>query len=517
MNIYFSAILLVFLATCTAKEKPDSNNGPIKYSYELNLNDFENDQLKVNLQVQAMDQDSATFCFPKIVPGIYGTMDFGQYISSFTAMDADKETLEVKKVGTNCWKIYDAKRIAKIEYHVDDVWEVFDFNMKEGFYRSAASTFQEKTFVINTNCLFGYFRGHDNDSIQIVIHKPNELYAATSLNKSNSIPDQDEFLMKDYHQLVDNPILYSVPDTITIKLPKIDVQVACYSTSGQSISGEIARFIEPLLVNQTNYLGGSLPVDKYTFLIYHNLNPDPSPYLADGLEHSHSTLILMYMPLKLDAIKKNVYGIASHEFFHTLLPLALHSQEIAHYDFNQPKFSRHLWLYEGTTEYFTIHMPVKSGIQDLNSFLHVLEGIIKEMRRYDNELPMTELSLHPIEMQDQFYNVYLRGTMINLCLDIYLRDLSHGDYGVQDLVADLIEKYGKDKPFDDTELFEEIVKTTGFPEVRDFISAYIEGSKELPLKEMLEKAGLRLEDGKISQVEDITPEQLNLRKSWINQ
>ena len=36
----------------------------------------------------------------------------------------------------------------------------------------------------------------------------------------------------------------------------------------------------PLLESQAQYLGGELPVDKYTFLLYHNLNTEEDGYMG---------------------------------------------------------------------------------------------------------------------------------------------------------------------------------------------------------------------------------------------
>ncbi len=483
----------------------------------MNLNDFENDKISVRLSFNGFDNETATFCFPKIVPGIYGAMDFGQYISSITVKDRKGKSLETKKIDKNCWEIKNANLMSTIEYEVDDSWEEFDLNLERGFYRSAASAFKEDVFVINPNCVFGYFRGLDDIPVELVVNKPEKFYGATSLEKVISNPKQDKYEVSNYQSLVDNPILYAEPDTTMIELPNIDIEVACYSTTDQAISNEIAKYIKPLLVNQTEYLGGKLPVDKYTFILYHNLSPDEYAYMGDGLEHSHSTLILFCMPMDMEIIKANVYGIASHEFFHTLMPLGIHSHEIADYDFNNPKFSRHLWLYEGMTEYFTIHMPIKNGLQSISEFTEVIEKKISDMNAFDNTLSFTELSLNPMDMQDQYYNVYLKGALINLCLDIQLRELSTGKYGVQNLVMDLIDRYGVDKSFDDEKLFDEIIAMTGFPELKDFFDKYVVGAEPLPLNEVLQKVGLQLEGEDVIESDKLSKEQQTLRKYWINQ
>ena len=91
--------------------------------------------------------------------------------------------------------------------------------------------------------------------------------------------------------------------------------------------------------------------------------------------------------------------------------------------------------------------------------------------------------------------------------------------GLQNLIADLLKKYGKDRPFKDDYLFEEIYKVSGFPELKLFVEKYISGITPLPLQETLYKVGFKYEEetGKITEVEVLTDEQKLLRKFWINQ
>lgn len=505
LYIFFFALNAILCQTIHAQ---------MVYHYETSLKDLSNDKLAVHLKISGFSEDTLTYCFPKIIPGIYGAMNFGQYVSSFEVFDKKGKKLKTEQKDMNSWKIYNAATIARVSYLVDDAWEAFDDKMTDGFYRSAASSFSDSSFVITPNSLFGYFRGHMDHPIEISIRKGTNLYPATSLKKTLKL-NQDLFSAKNYHQLVDNPIIYALPDTTMIHLPGISVEVACYSTSGKKISKDIAEYIRPLLLAQSKYLNDKLPVDHYTFLIYHSLAPNRNHLIGDGLEHSNSTLILLYMPLDIETIRQNIYGIASHEFFHTLMPLGLHSEEIENYDYNEPKFSKHLWLYEGMTEYFTMHMPVKTGLTGEKEFFKTVEEKIKYMNRFKPDLAMTDLSLHPMEKQDQYYNVYLKGALINLCLDIKLRELSGGEYGAKDLVLDLMAHY-RGKPFEDNKLFSEIAIVSGFPELKEFTTKYIEGTEALPLEELLLKVGLKLENGKISEIPNPTSEQQKLRKDWLH-
>jgi predicted metalloprotease with PDZ domain len=182
--------------------------------------------------------------------------------------------------------------------------------------------------------------------------------------------------------------------------------------------------------------------------------------------------------------------MAAHEFFHIITPLTIHSEEIHNFDFNDPKMSQHLWLYEGVTEYFASNMQVKYGLITPDDYLDVLREKILTAGNFKDTVPFIEISkLALTEHKDQYYNVYQKGALIGMCLDIKLRQLSKGEYGMQDLVKDLSKKYGKTKPFKDEKLFEEITAMT-YPEIGEFLKTYVAGSESLPLNEIFQLVGV---------------------------
>jgi predicted metalloprotease with PDZ domain len=58
------------------------------------------------------------------------------------------------------------------------------------------------------------------------------------------------------------------------------------------------------------------------------------------------------------------------------------------------------------------------------------------------------------------------------------------------MLRDLSKYYGKDKSFNDAELFDKITEITKFPEIRQFFAKYIEGKEPLPVAETLKSVGI---------------------------
>ncbi|VAW28582.1 peptidase M61 domain protein, partial [hydrothermal vent metagenome] len=283
------------------------------------------------------------------------------------------------------------------------------------------------------------------------------------------------------------PILYCEADTTLIDVAGTEVLVSVYSPNKLVTAKEIAASIKEVLMAQRDYLGGSLPVDKYAFLFYFTDEPVTS---YGALEHSYSSFY--YMPeMPISEMGQQLRDFAAHEFFHIVTPLNIHSEEIGHFDFNNPKMSRHLWLYEGMTEYFAGNAQVKGGLISTQEYLGMLQEKLQISSQFLDTVAFTDISLGALEQyEDQYYNVYQKGALIGMCLDITLRELSDGSYGVQNMMADLSKMYGMDKSFKDEELFDVITELT-YPEVGDFLNTYVGGNTPLPYADYFIKVGVQ--------------------------
>lgn len=462
------------------------------YRYHLDLNRCSNDQLKVELELSNVQQDTLVFSMPRMVPGTYEVYDFGRFLSNFTALDSAGNELSVVKKGKSSWVIPGAKRCEKISYLVDDTW---DSELKEKFvFEPAGSNFEAgKNFVLNTHCMFGYFEGYTQLPYRVTIDHPDHFYGATSLIAVHSDSLSDVFETANYMQLQDAPIMYCVPDTTVLNVGKTQVLISVYSPNKVASSKFIADKISEILFAQRSYLGGELPIKKYAYLIYLTDHAGGSGS-SGALEHSYSSMY--FLPeMEQDQLAQTIRDVSAHEFFHIVTPLSIHSEEIGNFNYSEPKMSEHLWLYEGTTEYAAGLVQVKYGSMTGAEYLKVLEKKMKAMHYYNDSLPFTVMSKQCLETyRAEYGNVYQKGALIGLCLDIRLRYLSDGKYGLQELMKDLSKTYGTNHSFKDEELFDKIAELT-YQEIRTFFKRYVEGSESLPLKETLALVGIDMGSG----------------------
>ena len=161
--------------------------------------------------------------------------------------------------------------------------------------------------------------------------------------------------------------------------------------------------------------------------------------------------------------------------------------------------SEHLWLYEGLTEYAAGHVLLKEGLINFDTYLQMMRGkLIYSKRAFNDTLPFTVMSKGCLgEYQNQFSNVYLKGALIGLCLDVKLRKYSEGEYGTQKMMRDLSNIYGKNQAFKDEELFNRI-EMISYPEIEDFFEKYVAGSDPLPFNEIFNYIGVNYYDSLVT-------------------
>ena len=482
--------LFLFTGLAMAQEK--------KYQYEVDLTQVQNDQLQVSLNVPEIKQKEIAFHLPAIIPGTYRLSNFGEFVSNLKAYDKKGRLLPVEQVDTNSWKINKAHKLERLSYMVEDIFDT----QKENniYYMSGTNIAAGENFVLNPFGFFGYFDDMREIPFEVTITKPAGFYGSTGLIPESTSATKDVFLTQDYDRLADSPLMYNKPDTTVIQVGNAEVLISVYSPNGLVQSEFLAKKFEKLLQATKDYLGGELPVDKYAFLLYFESPMTARTDRAGALEHSYSSFY--YLPeYPQEKMAPLLVDIAAHEFFHIVTPLTIHSEEIADFNFNEADLSKHLWLYEGVTEYASDHIQVRQNLIPAPEFLNRLaEKINNSKSNYIDTLAFTELSEYAAgRYSSQYGNVYEKGALIAALLDIKLLELSNGSFDLQDLLAKLSERYGKNSPFDDDRLFE-VIGELSYPGIEEYLERYVGGNESLPYDELFAKVGVEFVEEPAKQV-----------------
>ncbi|MBK7160768.1 MAG: peptidase M61 [Ignavibacteria bacterium] len=487
MKLVISALTLILLSFNISSSQILQND---TYQYFVDLNKADNDQLEIELITPVISTATTEFKLPAMVPGTYKVYNFGRFISGLKAFDNSGNELKTEKKDVDTWEISNADKLYRLKYFVDDSFD--DTSDNKVFEPAGTSIEKDTVFIFNNHGFFGYFKENLKNEYVLNFTKPEGFYGSSSLVNTLRSNNLEVFTAPDYQFVVDNPIMFCLPDTTTINFDETSVMISVYSPGKGISSADLSAKLKVLLTAIRNFLGGKLSADRYTFLFYFTNKEGSGSFGA--LEHNYSSLYFMPDVPKESApyMINQLQSTSAHEFYHTVTPLNLHSEEIGNFDFNDPKMSKHLWLYEGVTEYFADYIQLREGLVDLKEYGKNIERKISGSMMFNDSLPFTEMSLGALgKYEEQYFNVYQKGALIGLSLDILIREESNGIMGLQDVINIMLQKYGKDKSFKDEDLFDEIVALTS-PKIGEFFQKYVAGDQRIPYSEIFSKVGIKV-------------------------
>ncbi len=495
INLLFAISIFNVIASCKSAESAlDFTLSPIIVTIDLvNVVD---DKVRVEIQVNDLNADTISYFIPKIVPGTYQNNNYGKYIEDFKTFDEYGSPLSNQKIGDNQWKINDARQLHKISYLVNDTFD--SESTHDIFSPTGTNILKDKNFILNLYAFVGYFDHLKETKYNLLIKHPISLEASTSIEEkmreettNNSTYDIDHFSFKRYADMADSPIMYSIPDRVTFTVNGIEVLLSVYSPSKIHTASRIMPQMERMIRAQRNFLGDINSTKKYSVLLYLSSTKKNDAKGFGALEHNTSTVVVLPESISTKKLNESLTDVVSHEFFHIVTPLTIHSEEIHDFDFNNPKMSEHLWLYEGTTEYFSILFQITQGLITKEEFLDRLLEKIEVSKNFDDSMSFATMSKNILmePYRKNYRNVYEKGALISMCLDIIMREESEGAYGVLDLIKNLSNKYGANTPFKDKELIEAI-KEESCPVVSEFLKNHVINSQPIDYNFYLKKVGV---------------------------
>lgn len=470
----------------------------IPIAVQIDLTAVANDQLTVSVDPGAFPEGPIRFAIPKTVPGTYSEDNYGRYVESLTAYGYQGETLEAVREDDNTWLFSNGAALDRISYVVNDSYDSEDGGEAAPFSPAGTNILEGQHFMLNLHGFVGYFGTLKEIPYVLNITAPADLKPVTTLPVVRTETGNYQFNAGRYFDVIDNPMQWAKSDPVSFNVGDIEVILSVYSPNGVYTASDLKPSMEKMMQAQKNFLGDIDGTKQYAILLYlSTLEGDAMGFGA--LEHHTSTVVVLPEQMPKDQLEQTMVDVVSHEFFHIVTPLNIHSEEVQYFDYNDPKMSRHLWMYEGTTEYFANIFQIREGLIDNEEFYDRIVGKIQNSMRYNDSLSFTEMSANVLdpEFEDEYANVYEKGALINMVLDIRLRQLSGGSYGVLDLMKELAAKYDVDTPFKDEALFDEIVAMT-YPEIRSFFEQYVIGDTPIPYATVLEEVGLNMGEQEVA-------------------
>lgn len=499
--LLFTGLLLTSCGTTKETSNDLAVNNPIESS--IDLIKVKDDKVPVSIDPGRFTNDTIIFRLPRVVQGTYAISDFGSFIDEFKAFDYQGQELQTKKLNTNSWAIYDAKQLDRVSYWVNDTFDI-EGTEKSTPFSPSGTNIEPDNYVLNLHGFIGYFDALKTNSYVIDITAPAGFDRTSALEKVEEVMSEDgksvrtRYKATRYFDVTDNPMMYGDLDVEEFLVGEIKIVLSVYSPNGEHSAGSLKETIYKMMEAQKTYLGDINSTKRYDIYVYLAGKNEGAPTGSGALEHHTSTVVVMPESMPPKSLETFMIDIVSHEFFHILSPLTVHSEDVHYFDYDQPTFSKHLWMYEGLTEYFATHFQINQGLVTLEEFLSKIMKKIAAASSMNDEMSFTEMSENVLEQPyaKNYINVYQKGALIGMCLDIIIREESGGERGILSVMKALSQKYGIDKPFEDDQIIEEIVSMT-YPSVGAFFENHVVGGVPIDYSFYFSKVGLRISESLI--------------------
>ncbi|WP_452226965.1 M61 family metallopeptidase [Lacinutrix cladophorae] len=499
--------LSTLLVACgTSKTTSDALATSTAIETALDLTKVTNDKVPVTINPGRFTVETVTYRLPRVVQGTYSVSDFGKYVDDFKAFDYKGNEIPTTKLDDNSWTITNATTLDKISYNVNDT---FDTESSGGIggdnpFSPAGTNIEPTNYVLNLHGFIGYFDSLKNAQYKLDVTAPVSFKRSSAIQEVGATTSKDgastttSYFAPRYFDITDNPMFYGNLDVEEFQVGDIKVVLSVYSPNKVHTAASLKETMYKMMQAQKEYLGDVNSTPRYDIFLYLSEGKEDSPKGFGALEHHTSTVVVMPESSPADGLAKSMTDVVAHEFFHIVTPLSVHSDDVHYFDYDQPTFSKHLWMYEGVTEYFAQHFQVYEGLMTEDEFYTTMLGKIKTAANMNDTMSFTKMSENVLEepYAPQYYNVYMKGALIGMCIDILMREESNGNRSMLTLMKELSAKYGKNKPFNDDTIIDEITAMT-YPSIGTFLKTHVEGTTPIDYNMFFEKAGLAFEESKV--------------------
>ena len=191
-------------------------------------------------------------------------------------------------------------------------------------------------------------------------------------------------------------------------------------------------------------------------------------------------------------------GLISHEYFHTWNVKRLRPAEFTRYDYQQENYTRLLWFFEGFTSYYDDLLLRRAGLIDDAAYLKLLTKTVNQVQQAPGRHVQSGAQAsfdawvryyRPDEnTPNSTISYYTKGALVALCLDLTLR--REGRATLDDVMRAVWQRC-RGGPMTEAD-FADTLADIGGRRFDAEIAAWVHGTDELPLRELLQAQGVQV-------------------------
>jgi predicted metalloprotease with PDZ domain len=465
--------------------------------YDVHLCDLAGHQLEVELFLENPGEGELLLRLPTWIPGSYLIREFSRHIQWVRATTADGHPLSVRRVDKATWGLHTDGGPVRVR------WAVYAWDLSV----RAAHVDQQHAYWNGTS-LFLAVVGREGEPHAVRI-LPCTDPAAANWKVATTLPQIEgeswgygTFLAQDYDELIDHPV--EIADFVRVDFEACGVPHHVVLTGRFELDAErLVADLRPICETHIRFFGLPAPMNRYLFQVM---------VVGEGfggLEHRASTSLLVArsgLPsLGMKGMPdgyRNFLGLCSHEYFHTWNVKRIKPAGFLPYDLRREAHTELLWAFEGITSYYDDLGLVRSGVIDTNSYLELLArtltGVLRTPGRQVQSVvdasfdAWTRYYRQDEQSPNALVSYYTKGSLVGLCVDLALRSRTAGATSLDTLMRRLWAEYGQPAVGVPEDRIEAMICEIGGPDMAPLLDAWLRGTGELPVGELLATHGLEL-------------------------
>jgi len=451
-------------------------SAPVRYTVTL----FNLDQHLLHIHLEIPPGQAEHDLQLPVWNALYQVRDFAQYVNWVRARTPGGRTLDLRQLDKSRWHISGAQEGAFVDYEI--------YADAPGPFGAQVNSHQA---FLNLAEILMYPVDDRSRKDVISFEIPSGWRIATPL-------PGPAFEAENYDRLVDSPV--EIGDFKEADFDEsgghfrvvVDADPADYDM--QNIVGQLHKMVAAA----TTWMNDR-PFDSYMFLYHFPRGP-----AGGGMEHAYSTAIDINAGMMRQS-PESLAGVTAHEFFHLWNVKRIRPKTLEPIDYTKENYTRALWFSEGVTSTAEGIIELRAGMLDEKHYLEQLGDQITQLERRPAHLTQSveESSLDAWLEGDAYYgrpersiSYYDKGELLGIMLDLAVREASHGQASLREVLQWMNNNYAKKgRYFDDSSGVREAAETVGHADLSAFFAKYVAGTEEIPWDDFLRSVGLHVESG----------------------
>ena len=485
MNFARALVLLLALGPCSTLDIPllaalaPEADAPPGVTYTISLANPE--QHLAHVQIILPAGHPARELQMPVWNALYQVRDFSQYVNWIRAKNRAGQPLVLRELDKSRWQIEGAADGAVVEYDI-----YLDSPGPFGAQINSHHAFLNLAQVLMYPV--------DARSSQLTLHfshVPNTWRIATPLPSAD-----DAYVAENYDRLVDSPVEIGAFQETGFDESGAHFRVVIDADPADYNPEQIKASLHRLVAAAIDWMD-DCPFKEYVF-IYHF----PRGPAGGGMEHAYATAI----DLNAGTIQRSLYplnSVSAHEFFHLWNVKRIRPRSLEPIDYTKENYTRALWFSEGVTSTVENVIQFRAGLIDERQFLSNVGQEITELqsRPAHRTQSAEESSLDAWLEGFSYYrrpersiSYYNKGELLGFLLDLTVREQSHGQASLRDVLQWMNRNYAqKGTYFDDSRGVRDAAEAVAHADFASFFQQYIAGTDEIPWNDFFRFVGLRVE------------------------